>query len=140
MIDRRLLMTLLPAAVLAPYAPTLSQAAAPIPLKRIRTATLEIAYEESGAQTGTPVLLMHGFPYDPRAFDEVVPRRVAGGCRAIVPYPRGYGQTRPLSPQPPRSGPQAARGRALLELMDARRLPTAVLVGYDRGGRAACVV
>ena len=43
-------------------------------LKRARTKTLEIAYEESGPETGVPVVLMHGFPYDPRCFDEVVPR------------------------------------------------------------------
>jgi hypothetical protein len=34
--------------------------------KRIRTPTLEIAYEESGAADGLPVFLMHGWPYDPR--------------------------------------------------------------------------
>ena len=35
-------------------------------LRRARTKTLEIAYEESGPESGLPVLLMHGFPYDPR--------------------------------------------------------------------------
>ena len=63
-------------------------------LKRARTSVLEIAYEESGPDTGIPVLLMHGFPYDPRAFDDVVPPLVEAGCRVIVPYLRGYGQTR----------------------------------------------
>jgi hypothetical protein len=29
---------------------------------------------------------MHGFPYDPRAYDGMVPPLVAAGCRAIVPY------------------------------------------------------
>ena len=38
-------------------------------LKKVRTKVLEIAYEESGPETGVPVLLMHGFPYDPRAYD-----------------------------------------------------------------------
>jgi len=86
------------------------------------------------------VLLMHGFPYDPRAFDEVVPPLVAAGCRAIVPYLRGYGPTRFLSASTPRSGQQAALGNDLLELMDALKLPNAALAGYDWGGRAACVV
>jgi hypothetical protein len=36
---------------------------------------------------------MHGFPYDPRAYDGMVPPLVAAGCRAIVPYLRGYGPT-----------------------------------------------
>jgi hypothetical protein len=35
-------------------------------LKHIRTSALEIAYEESGPADGTPVVLLHGFPYDPR--------------------------------------------------------------------------
>jgi hypothetical protein len=36
-------------------------------LKRARTKTLDIAYEDSGPESGLPVLMMHGFPYDPRA-------------------------------------------------------------------------
>jgi pimeloyl-ACP methyl ester carboxylesterase len=108
-------------------------------LKRIRTKTLEIAYEESGPEAGIPVLLMHGFPYDPRAYDEVVPPLVAAGCRTIVPYLRGFGPTRFLSADTPRSGQQGAIGYDLWELMDALRLPPAALVGFDWGGRGACV-
>jgi len=113
---------------------------APVTLKRVRTKTLEIAYEESGPEAGIPVLLMHGFPYDPRAYDEVVPILVAAGCRTIVPYLRGYGPTRFLSADTPRSGQQGAVGRDLLDLMDALGLQTVALVGFDWGGRAACVV
>lgn len=109
-------------------------------LKRLRTNTLEIAYEECGPGDGAPVILLHGFPYDPRAYDDVVPPLVAGGCRTIVPYLRGYGPTRFLVADTPRSGQQAALGHDLLELLDALGLPTAVLVGYDWGGRAACIV
>jgi pimeloyl-ACP methyl ester carboxylesterase len=109
-------------------------------LKRIRTKTLEIAYEESGPEAGIPVLLMHGFPYDPRAYDDVAPPLAAAGCRTIVPYLRGFGPTRFLSADTPRSGQQGAIGHDLLELMDALGLPTAALVGFDWGGRGACVV
>ena len=63
-------------------------------LKRVRTKVLEIAYEESGPADGIPVLLMHGWPYDPRTYDDVVPQLVAAGCRTIVPYLRGFGPTR----------------------------------------------
>jgi pimeloyl-ACP methyl ester carboxylesterase len=45
-----------------------------------------------------------------------------------------------LSPVTPRSGQQAALGRDLLEFMDALKLDNAALVGFDWGGRAACVV
>ncbi len=138
MMDRRLFTGLLAAAMLAGGAPAFSQPAAPI--KRVRTKTLEIAYEESGPATGFPVLLMHGFPYDPRCYDEVVPALVARGHRAIVPYLRGYGPTRFLSTETMRSGQQAAIGQDLLDLMDALNLSRAVLVGFDWGGRAACVV
>ena len=62
------------------------------------------------------------------------------GHRAIVPYLRGYGATRFLSAETMRSGQQAAIGQDLLDLMDALNLPRAVLVGFDWGGRAACVV
>jgi pimeloyl-ACP methyl ester carboxylesterase len=109
-------------------------------LKRVRTSTLEIAYEDSGPEAAFPVLLMHGFPYDPRCYDEVVPRLVAAGYRAIVPYLRGHGGTRFLAAETLRSGQQAASGRDLLDLMDALNLPRAALVGFDWGGRAAGVV
>jgi pimeloyl-ACP methyl ester carboxylesterase len=109
-------------------------------LKRVRTPVLEIAYEDSGPADGTPILLMHGFPYDPRAFDAVVPPLVAAGCRVIVPYLRGYGPTRFLSADTPRSGQQAALGKDLLDLLDALGIERAALAGYDWGGRAACIV
>jgi pimeloyl-ACP methyl ester carboxylesterase len=137
MIDRRLLIGLMSAAAAAPAA--FSHQAEAAMLKRARTSVLEIAYEESGPQTGFPVLLMHGFPYDPRAFDDVVPPLVEAGCRVIVPYLRGYGQTRFLQAETMRSGQQAALGRDLVELMDALNIPAAVLAGFDWGGRAACV-
>ena len=86
------------------------------------------------------MLLLHGWPYDVHAFDAVAPQLAAKGYRVIVPYLRGYGPTRFLSAETPRSGQQAALGRDLLELMDALGLPNAALVGYDWGGRAACVV
>jgi pimeloyl-ACP methyl ester carboxylesterase len=109
-------------------------------LNRVRTSVLEIAYEESGPGHGSPVLLMHGFPYDPRTYDGVVPPLVEAGCRVIVPYLRGYGPTRFLASDTVRSGQQAALGNDLKELMDALALRRAVLAGYDWGGRAACVV
>jgi pimeloyl-ACP methyl ester carboxylesterase len=108
-------------------------------LRRVRTKVLEIAYEESGPADGVPVLLMHGWPYDPRTYDDVVPRLVAAGCRTIVPYLRGFGPTRFLLPDTPRSGQQAALGHDLKELMDALGVERAALVGYDWGGRAACI-
>jgi pimeloyl-ACP methyl ester carboxylesterase len=109
-------------------------------IKHVHTATLDMAYEESGKPDGIPVFLLHGWPYDPRCYDEVVPPLAAAGCRIIVPYLRGFGATRFLSAETPRSGQQAALGNDLKELMDALSIDRAVLAGYDWGGRAACVV
>ena len=110
------------------------------PLHRINAGVLDVAYFESGPPSGTPVFLMHGFPYDIHTYVEVAPLLAAQGCRVIVPYLRGFGPTRFLSDATPRSGEQAALGADLLALMDALAIPRAVLAGYDWGGRAACVV
>ncbi len=106
----------------------------------VRTSVLDIAYEQDGPADALPVILLHGYPYDPRAFDTVVPLINAAGCRTIVPFVRGYGATRFLSPEAPRSGEQAAIGQDLLDLLDALRIPQAMLAGFDWGARAACVV
>ena len=109
-------------------------------MHHIRTPTLDIACEMSGPEDGAPVILLHGWPYDPRTYDAMLAQLAAAGCRAIVPYLRGFGPTRFLSPDTPRSGQQAALGSDLIGLMDALSLPRAALVGYDWGGRAACIV
>jgi pimeloyl-ACP methyl ester carboxylesterase len=83
------------------------------------------------------VLLLHGFPYDIHAFDEVA--GALNGCRVIVPYVRGYGPTRFLSPQTPRSGQQAVLAHDALALMDALSIESAVLAGFDWGSRSACI-
>jgi pimeloyl-ACP methyl ester carboxylesterase len=108
--------------------------------RQVEAGVLSVAYEEHGAADGRPVVLLHGFPYDVRAYDAVAPALAAAGCRVLVPYLRGYGPTRFLSATTPRSGEQAALGHDLLTFMDALGIGEAVVAGYDWGGRAACVV
>ncbi|GAA1824725.1 alpha/beta fold hydrolase [Agromyces salentinus] len=110
------------------------------PLRHVRTAHLDVAYVEAGPADGSPVLLLHGFPYDIHSYVDVAPMLADAGFRVIVPYLRGHGDTRFLDAAVPRTGQQAALGQDLIELMDALRLPRAILAGYDWGGRAACVV
>lgn len=109
-------------------------------LKKIEAGVLEVAYEEAGEKYEKVVFLLHGFPYDIHAYDEVTPRLVSKGCRVIVPYLRGYGPTRFLSADTLRSGQQAVLAHDLLALMDALNIESAVHAGYDWGGRAGCIV
>jgi pimeloyl-ACP methyl ester carboxylesterase len=109
-------------------------------MQTIRTKVLEIAYLEAGPTSGPPVILLHGWPSDVHDYDAVVPLLADAGYRVLVPWLRGYGATRFLDAGTPRSGQQAALGADVRDFMDALAIPNALLVGYDWGGRAACVV
>lgn len=110
------------------------------PMKEIQAGVLKVAYMDIGPADGPVAVLLHGFPYDVLAYDEVAGLLVAAGCRCIIPCLRGYGGTRFIATDTPRSGEQAALGADLLALLDALKISKAVLAGYDWGGRAACVV
>ena len=125
-------------AVAAAQAPP---AAAPFgPLKRVRAGDLEIAYVESGPATGTPVLLLHGWPYDIHTYADVAPLLAKAGYRMITPYLRGYGATRFLSETTPRNGQQAALAVDAIALLDALGIKQAVVGGCDWGARTACIL
>lgn len=105
----------------------------------VRAGVLDVELERHGAPDGWPVVLLHGFPYAARAYDEVTGPLVAGGAHVVVPSLRGYGGTRFVDAGTPRSGQQAALGHDLVELVAALGLERPVVAGYDWGGRAACV-
>jgi len=109
------------------------------PIKQLKAGVLDVGYCDMGASDGPPVLLLHGFPYDIHSYVDVAPMLAARGCRVIVPHLRGHGTTRFLDSATPRSGQQASIGADVIALMDALKLPRAVVAGYDWGGRAACV-
>jgi pimeloyl-ACP methyl ester carboxylesterase len=107
--------------------------------KSIDTAVLRIGYEESGNPAGFPVVLLHGFPDDVRAWDDVAPPLVKAGYRVIVPYIRGFGATRFRDPASSRMAQQAAIGQDVIDFADALKLQRFAVAGYDWGGRAACI-
>ncbi len=106
----------------------------------IKAGVLEVHYHETGPADGDPVILLHGFPYDVRAYDTIAEGLGQHGFRCLVPYLRGYGPTRFLDPGTMRSGQQGALAADLLAFMDALGIDRALLGGYDWGGRAACIV
>ena len=108
-------------------------------IRRARTDTLEIGYEEHGRPGAPATMLLHGFPDDARAWDDVVPPLVAAGHRVIVPYLRGYGPSRFVDSRT-RTAQQAALGQDLVDLMNALALDRMSVVGQDWGSRAACVL
>ena len=103
--------------------------------RTIETSALTIGFEESGDPQGFPIVLLHGFPDDARAYDRVAPTLVTAGYRVIVPYLRGYGPTRIRDPRV-RTGEQAAIGQDVIDLMDAIGVKRFAVSGYDWGGRA----
>jgi pimeloyl-ACP methyl ester carboxylesterase len=110
------------------------------PLKQIDAGALNIGYAESGPADGPPVILLHGWPYDIYSFVDVAPLLASAGYRVIVPYVRGYGTTRFLSADAPRNGQQAAVAVDVVNLMDALKIHTAILGGFDWGARSADIV
>lgn len=100
---------------------------------------VEIGYEWRGDPAGWPVVLMHGFPYDPRCYDEVADLVAGDGAYVIVPYLRGYGPSRYRDAEVMRSGQQAALAGDLRELIEGLGLTGPIVAGFDWGGRAACV-
>jgi pimeloyl-ACP methyl ester carboxylesterase len=110
------------------------------PVRQIDAGPLDVGYVESGPSTGQPVVLLHGWPYDIHSFADVVPALGAAGFRVVVPYLRGYGTTRFRSPETMRNGQQAALAVDVIDLMDALRIDSAVVAGFDWGARSANVV
>ena len=108
--------------------------------KHINAGDLSFAYEETGKPNGIPIILLHGFPYDVRTYDDVVKNLESENCRIIIPYLRGYGPTKFLFAGTMRSGQQAALASDLIALMNGLSIEAAILAGYDWGGRAACIV
>ena len=146
---RQLLGAAFITAAVAEFAPVKAGAQSPVsasgtagfpPLRHARTDLLDIAYAELGPADGAPVILLHGWPYDIHSFVQVGPILAAKGYRVIVPYVRGYGETRFLSADTMRNGQPGAVALDTVGMMDALKIQSAILAGFDWGGRTADII
>jgi pimeloyl-ACP methyl ester carboxylesterase len=109
-------------------------------LKQIDAGALNIGYAEAGPAAGSAVILLHGWPYDIHSFVDVAPLLGSAGYRVIVPYVRGYGTTRFLSSETFRNGQPSAVALDTIAFMDALKIQTAILAGFDWGARTADII
>jgi pimeloyl-ACP methyl ester carboxylesterase len=110
------------------------------PLKQINAGLLNVGYAEAGPLNGTPVILLHGWPYDIYSYVDVAPLLASMGYRVIIPYLRGYGTTRFLSDGTVRNGQQSVIAVDIINLMDALKITKAVIAGFDWGARTADII
>jgi pimeloyl-ACP methyl ester carboxylesterase len=109
-------------------------------VQQIDAGDLNVGYIDAGPEDRPAVLLLHGWPYDIHAYDEVTPMLVEDGYRVIVPYLRGYGTTRFLSDETPRNGEQVALAVDATALMDALGIERVTVAGFDWGSRTAAIM
>jgi non-heme chloroperoxidase len=91
------------------------------------TGSIELHYEDYGS--GTPVVLIHGYPLSGRAWDKQVPVLLEDGHRVITYDRRGFGK----SSQPPGGYDYDTFAGDLHALMETLNLRDAVLVGHSMG-------
>jgi pimeloyl-ACP methyl ester carboxylesterase len=106
-------------------------------LKQIDAGLLNVGYAEAGPANGPAVVLLHGWPYDIHSFVDVAPLLASAGYRVIIPHLRGYGTTRFLSSATFRNAQQSAVALDIIALMDALKIQTATVAGFDWGARTA---
>ncbi|PTL78844.1 alpha/beta fold hydrolase [Vitiosangium sp. GDMCC 1.1324] len=110
------------------------------PIQQIDAGLLNVGYVEAGPATGTPVILLHGWPYDIYSYVEVAPVLAKAGYHVIVPYLRGYGTTRFLSTDTVRNGQPSVLALDIIHLMDALKIDKAIIAGFDWGARTADII
>jgi non-heme chloroperoxidase len=91
------------------------------------TGSIELHYEDYGS--GTPVVLIHGYPLSGRAWDKQVPALLEDGHRVITYDRRGFGK----SSQPSGGYDYDTFASDLQALMETLNLRDAVLVGHSMG-------
>jgi 3-oxoadipate enol-lactonase len=94
---------------------------------------LDLPHSDHGPRTGTPILLLHGFPLDHAMWRDVEGALSGAGLRVLAPDLRGMGRG-PLGKGP---GSMAAYAGDVLRLADRAGLRRFALAGFSMGGYVA---
>jgi len=104
-----------------------------------RTASVDgfrLAYERSG--TGTPVVLLHGWPSDRTEYREVA--ALLPGADVVLPDLRGFGASDKHPDDPTAQYGADAQARSIVGLIEELGLDRPVLGGHDVGSRVAVAI
>jgi pimeloyl-ACP methyl ester carboxylesterase len=101
-----------------------------------KTTHIDIEYEDRGAPSGQPVILLHGFPDSLRSWDKVIAHLKHPPLRFLVPHLRGFGATH-VKNSDAMSCQTAALAQDVLDFADALNIQKFLLVGHDWGARTS---
>jgi pimeloyl-ACP methyl ester carboxylesterase len=104
----------------------------------VAAGNLSFTVDASGPATGTPVLLLHGFPETRRMWRHQLEALGRAGYRAIAPDQRGYSAgARPEGVAQYATDLLVGDALSLMDALSARRFH---LVGHDWGGQLAWLI
>jgi pimeloyl-ACP methyl ester carboxylesterase len=103
----------------------------------VRTSLLDISYNDDGPRDGPVLLLLHGWPDDASTWSGIAPLLNAAGFRTLVPMARGFGETRFLAANIPRTGNTAILAIDAVQMLDALQAPSVSVAGHDWGANIA---
>ena len=106
-----------------------------IATEQVKLGALTFDVVTAGPRTGTPVILLHGFPQNAGEWKHQLPALAAAGYRVIAPNQRGYSEG--ARPAEVSAYALSELVRDLLGIADALGAPRFHLVGHDWGASVA---
>lgn len=99
-------------------------------MKTLTVNDIRLAYERTG--TGSPLVLIHGYPLDHSIWDEVVPL-LSPDFDLVIPDLRGFGESTSAKPQ----WSMQDLAEDVARILDHLEIESAFLAGHSMGGYVA---